>query len=808
LWVLDAAINDRGMYLDGDLLDSAINIAGAAQRAITAELKTIAEGAVTSINQPAKLIAWLSAHGCKVANIQKTTLQKALTRANLPQAARRVIELRLEGAHAAAAKLATMRAWRNPDGRARGAFRFHGASTGRWTSFGIQLQNMKRPSVEDMDAAIAAVATGDLKRLRERFLQPMAVVGDVARAIIRAAPGARLIAADFSGIESRVTAWLSGEQSKLDRWAKFDQSGDPHDEPYFRLGQTFGLSGDLARKIGKTADLAFGYAGGPGAWKRLAGDDDKSSEADIRGFQHAWKRAHPETVRLWRALDHAAVRAVQKPGEIFKCKRLAFSYDGTFLRMHLPNGREIAYPFPRLRTNNRGNCVVIFKDNDKGKWVDCRQGQGAYGGTWIENAVQAVARDLFAEAMSRLEAVGYPITLHVHDEIVAEVPEGFGSKEEFLRIMLALPGWAEGLPVAAKIREGERFCKITSPKASSDVEEANSTDDVDQVNGATADLGVVGDTPPRKPTPEVIAASINSEDDVDQCARDGADRHGNGYASGEREWGRNVGEYIYRDENGAPYLRAVRTSAKQFPQYHWENGRWVKGKPAGPKIPYRLPELRAAAPATAVFICEGEKDADNVAALGLIATTNSEGAGKWTAELNKWFTDKQTVFILEDNDDAGRSHAAKVASALHGIVPEIRVVSFSELPPHGDVSDWLEMGGTKAQLLERTKTAKAPHPPGKGYTLVRASDIVPRPMDWLWEGHILRGSLELLTDTSPQGVKKKSRRSGAKFSRMRARELSVVDYQHVPYALTVRPTITTSGVARLGHCANTTASGS
>jgi Toprim domain-containing protein len=221
-------------------------------------------------------------------------------------------------------------------------------------------------------------------------------------------------------------------------------------------------------------------------------------------------------------------------------------------------------------------------------------------------------------------------------------------------------------------------------------------------------------------------------------------RSGNSYASGERPWGRNVVEYIYRGANGAPYLRVVRMSAKQFPQYHRENDRWVTGKPAGPKIPYRLPELIAAAPTTPVFICEGEKDADSVAALGLVATTNSEGAGKWTGDLNEWFKGKQTVYILEDNDDAGRNHAAKVAAALHGIVSEIRVVSFPELPDHGDVSDWLKTGGNKALLLERARTAKeSPH--HNDYTLVRACEIRPRAMDWLWEGHLLRGSLELLT---------------------------------------------------------------
>ena len=153
-----------------------------------------------------------------------------------------------------------------------------------------------------------------------------------------------------------------------------------------------------------------------------------------------------------------------------------------------------------------------------------------------------------------------------------------------------------------------------------------------------------------------------------------------------------------------------------------------------------------------MFICEGEKDADNVAALGLICTTNSEGAGKgkWTADLNKWFAGKQAVYILEDNDEDGRRHAREVAGNLQHIVGEIRIVSFSELPPKGDVSDWLEdLDGTKEQLLARAKAA--PRWQRDGYVLVRASDIVPRAMDWLWHGHILRGSQELLTGVPGNG---------------------------------------------------------
>ena len=225
LWVLDAAINDRGLFIDGELLDAAIRIAEAAQSAISTELQKITEGALRSINQP-KMKEWLGTHGCEVTDIQKATLQKVLARPNVPPACRQVIELRLDGAHAAPAKLRTMRGWRNPDGRARGTFRFHGASTGRWTSFGIQTQNMKRPLVGEMGAAIEAVATGDLDHLRRRYRQPMSVVGDISRALICAPPGHRLITADFSGVESRITAWASGQQSKLDRWIQFDHTLD------------------------------------------------------------------------------------------------------------------------------------------------------------------------------------------------------------------------------------------------------------------------------------------------------------------------------------------------------------------------------------------------------------------------------------------------------------------------------------------------------------------------------------------------------------------------------------------------------
>src|SRR5262249_4538767 len=299
-------------------------------------------------------------------------------------------------------------------------------------------QNLKRPAIVDMGAAIAAITTDSFEELRGKYPNTLDVVGSLARAMICARPGHRFIAADFSGIESRVTAWLSGQQSKIDQWAKFDRTQDPKDEPYYITGSRyFRLSEEHARTVGKTGDLAFGYMGSLGAWKKLAPVDDTASDHTVEQYKQAWREAHPETVAFWYAVDRAARRALCQPGKTSTCGRVSFIYEQPFLFMELPSGRRLSYPFPRLHTNSHSDCVIVHKVARHGKWEDYRFGHGAYGGTWIENAVQAVARDLFAAAMPRLEAAGYPIVLHVHDEIVAEVPEGVGSVEEFHELMIA-----------------------------------------------------------------------------------------------------------------------------------------------------------------------------------------------------------------------------------------------------------------------------------------------------------------------------------------------------------------------------------
>jgi DNA polymerase len=179
----------------------------------------------------------------------------------------------------------------------------------------------------------------------------------------------------------------------------------------------------------------------------------------VEQFKANWRAAHPAIKKLWYALDAAAWQAVRNRGQVIRCGRVAFKCEGEFLFLKLPSSRKLAYPFPKIEIEDLEHEVVVFKDNAQGQWHDCRHGNGAYGGMWTENVVSAISRDLLAAAMLRIEAAGYSIILHVHDEIVAEVPAGFGSTTEFIRLMTMIPSWALELPVAAKAWSGKRFRK-------------------------------------------------------------------------------------------------------------------------------------------------------------------------------------------------------------------------------------------------------------------------------------------------------------------------------------------------------------
>jgi DNA polymerase len=464
VWQFDLRVNARGFHIDRKLAENARAVAQAAAPELDAELTYITNSAVTGVNQISKLKRWLTERGCVVDSLDKDAIAELLLRDDLPAPVRRVLELRQGGAQAAAKKITALLARCSDDDRIRGALRYHGASTGRWSGNGVQPQNLKHPVTEDIDAAIAAVSTGNYAHVRSLYPQPLRVVGDLGRPMICAAPGYKFIGGDYSSIESRGLAWVAVEGWKLDSYRRFDATHDPRDEPYCItackiFGVPDGTYNDKSpeRKVGKTCDLAFGYQGGVNAWRKF--EPDRFTDTEVEQFKLDWRAAHPNIKKFWYAIDRATWEAVRNREQLIRCGRLLLKCSGAYLFIKLPSGRKLAYPYPRIEIEDLQHEVVVFKDASAGQWRDCRGGNGAYGGLWTENIVSGICRDLLASAMLKLERAGYRIVLHVHDECIAEVPEGFGSVEEFTRLMTASPAWALGLPIAAKAWTGQRFSK-------------------------------------------------------------------------------------------------------------------------------------------------------------------------------------------------------------------------------------------------------------------------------------------------------------------------------------------------------------
>jgi DNA polymerase len=473
LWLLDQQINERGVHVDVELIEAALRVGADAQAWLNGEIAELTDSAATKPGQRDRILKWLAARGCKISNLRKGTVADALLEPGLDPAARRMLQLRQDGAGVATSKFETLRRWTSSDGelRIRYAYRFHGSSAGRFTSMGVQLHNLRKPEITNVQEAISAVATGSLAEMhRHGFDRPLETIGHITRATITAAPGKRLFIADLSGIEARGAAYIVGDAAELEQWRTFDRTGKPEDEPYYRTGiTTFGQPPATARKTGKTGALAFQYQGAVGAYRRITGDRETSDEALVERCR-AWRNDHPKHQAFWGLSVIQAVQAIRHPGKEFAVKGVSFHYDqdSGFLEMTLPSGRRLAYPAAMLFEDEaRDTMTFSFLDasgSRAGRMYHERKGAGAFGGLLLENATQAACRDIFVEVMPRLEAAGYPIVMHTHDEYVCETPEDFGSLDEFLAIITAPPRWAPDLPIAAKARISGRLIEIPESK--------------------------------------------------------------------------------------------------------------------------------------------------------------------------------------------------------------------------------------------------------------------------------------------------------------------------------------------------------
>ena len=446
---LDQEINDRGIRVDMELVEAALTLDAQAKTTLSAEMRRLT--GIENPNSVYQLLEWLGEQGYKSDCLDKAAVRELLKTAKDP--VKSVLELRLMLSKSSVRKYQAMQTAACSDHRARGMFSFYGASrTGRWAGRIIHLQNLPQNHIPDLTEARNIVKYGYYDEV-EMFYED---VPDTLSQLIRTAfvprPGYKFIVADFSAIEARVIAWLAGEQWRMDAFANGEDIYCASASKMFGVPVVkHGVNGELRQK-GKVAELACGYGGSVGAMKAMGGDALNLSDAELKQIVTDWRDASPNIVKLWWAVDDAVKKAI-KQKTTTETHGLQFSYQSKMLFITLPSGRKLCYAHPQIGENRFGGESVTYMGiGASKKWERIE----SYGPKFVENIVQAVARDLLMFSMQTLSHCF--IVGHIHDEMIIEADRRM-SLDEVCRQMARTPAWAEGLLLRADGYECEFYKK-------------------------------------------------------------------------------------------------------------------------------------------------------------------------------------------------------------------------------------------------------------------------------------------------------------------------------------------------------------
>jgi DNA polymerase len=442
LYRLDQRINDRGVLVDMGLVEQAI----ACER-LHKEVVTKRAYELTGLENPnsvAQLKGWLGDKGMEAESLSKKAVADMI--AETDGEVEELLRLRLLMAKTSVKKYEAMERSVCSDGRVHGMLMFCGANrTSRWSGKIVQIQNLPKNYIPDLELARDLVKQGRFEDIELLYDSTPNVLSELIRTAFIPKPGCRFVVADFSAIEARVLAWLSGEQWRLDVFTSHGKIYEASASSMFHVPMEEITKGSPLRQKGKLAELGLGFGGAAGALISMGALDMGLTEEELPPLVAAWRKANPHITQFWWDVDAAAIKAVTEKQKT-KVGKIIFEYKSGILFITLPSGRRLSYVKPRMAVNRFGRDSLTYEGiSENKKWSRIE----TYGPKLVENIVQGTARDLLAEAMLRVEKKGYPIVMHCHDEIIAEVPEGSGSVDEMCEIMAIQPKWAEGLPLRA-----------------------------------------------------------------------------------------------------------------------------------------------------------------------------------------------------------------------------------------------------------------------------------------------------------------------------------------------------------------------
>ena len=442
LYRLDQRINDRGVLVDMGLVEQAI----ACER-LHKEVVTKRAYELTGLENPnsvAQLKGWLGDKGMEAESLSKKAVADMI--AETDGEVEELLRLRLLMAKTSVKKYEAMERSVCSDGRVHGMLMFCGANrTSRWSGKIVQIQNLPKNYIPDLELARDLVKQGRFEDIELLYDSTPNVLSELIRTAFIPKPGCRFVVADFSAIEARVLAWLSGEQWRLDVFTSHGKIYEASASSMFHVPMEEITKGSPLRQKGKLAELGLGFGGAAGALISMGALDMGLTEEELPPLVAAWRKANPHITQFWWDVDAAAIKAVTEKQKT-KVGKIILEYKSGILFITLPSGRRLSYVKPRMAVNRFGRDSLTYEGiSENKKWSRIE----TYGPKLVENIVQGTARDLLAEAMLRVEKKGYPIVMHCHDEIIAEVPEGSGSVDEMCEIMAIQPKWAEGLPLRA-----------------------------------------------------------------------------------------------------------------------------------------------------------------------------------------------------------------------------------------------------------------------------------------------------------------------------------------------------------------------